>query len=143
MKKNLMKILRYILCFFVLLLIDISLIILMNKIPSNFLENNIKESAIVLKEQGERYIVNLGYKKETIFNFTDALMLNMAYSVDHNKPIDAMLLSRKDYIAGFTKYENTAAETNIGTDTRFIDKETGDVWHTKELYQFINEKDME
>lgn len=143
MKEKLINIAKYILLILVLIIIYMLLLILTNKIPSSMLEENIKESAQILEEEGERKEVNLGYKKEYVFNFSDALMLNMAYSVDSNKPIEAMLLSRKDYIPNVTKTENTKATINIGTDPRFIDFKTGDVSLTKELNHFINTKDME
>ena len=143
MKKTLMNILKYIIVFIILILIYIGLITLVNTIPSSYMEENIKESAVVLKEQTEEKKYNFGYKEETIFNFSDALMLNMAYSVDCKHPFESMILSRKDYLPGVTKKENTKATVNIGTDSRFINKITGDVSHTGELYQFINNKDME
>ena len=142
-KKGIVITAKYIACFFILISTYMILLILVNKIPSSSMENNIKKSADILLEQGERYTIDLGYKEESIFSFTDALMLNMAYSVDSNHPIDSMLLSRKDYIPGITKIENSKTTVNIGTDKRFIDPKNGDVHHTEELYQFINEKDME
>ena len=143
MKRKLINIVKYILLILVLIIIYMLLLVLTNKIPSGMLEDNIKESAQILEKEGERKEVNLGYKKDYVFNFSDALMLNMAYSVDSNKPVDSMLLSRKDYIPNVTKIENTKATINIGTDPRYINKETGDVLHTKELNNFINNKDVE
>ena len=143
MKEKIINMAKYIFIILVLIIIYILLLILTNKIPSSMLEKNIKESSQILEEEGETKEVNLGYKKEYVFNFSDALMLNMAYSVNSNKPIESMLLSRKDYIPNVTKTENTKPTINIGTDPRFIDAKTGDVSHTKELNHFINNKDME
>lgn len=143
MKKIGMKILKYILCFIILMLMGVLLLILSNKIPSNMLEKNIKESADVLKKEGELKKIHLFYKDEFIFSFIDALMLNMAYSVDSSSPIDSMILSRKDYIPGINKEQNIEITENIGADERFIDPINGDVFHTSELYQLINGKDMQ
>lgn len=142
MNERLINGFKYGLVITLLLLIYMILLIVTNMIPSNILEKNIKESADTLVKQGELRKIDLKYKEEYIFNFSDALMLNMAYSVDSKKPFDAMLLSRKDYISGVTEEENTTATENIGADPRFIESSTGDVAHTKELKQLMYHKDI-
>ncbi len=136
------KIIKYTLVFILLLSSYIILLTVVNLIPSSKLEKNIEKSAVLLKKQDEIPVINLGYNEESIFNFSDALMLNMAYSVDSNHPFESMMLSRKDYISGITEKEDITPSIKIGADSRFIDEKTGDVSHTKELYQLVNYKDI-
>ena len=45
-------------------------------------------------------------------NYTDALMINTAYSIDNNKPFESSFLARKNYIPNVTDdiYQDTAGE---------------------------------
>ena len=96
-------ILRYILIFIILIGIYVAILTLTNLIPSSMLEENVHSSSETLAQEGEKVTFNLKYKEENIFTFTDALMINTAYSVDSAHPIDSFMLARKNYIPGQTK----------------------------------------
>ena len=136
-------IIKYIGIFVILNIIYVMLLVIVNKIPSKILENNVKESADILLEEGELANINLLYKDEYVFNFTDTLMINMAYSVDSNKPLESTLLSRKNYMPGITKKQNTIPTTDIGLDSKYSEDEDKKDLYIKELYDFVNNKGVE
>ncbi len=74
-------------------------------IPSEAIYRNVKETADVMLEEGNRKIVKMPYRKHEMQfdNYSDALMINTIYSVDSNNPLESALLNRKNYIQGITK----------------------------------------
>ena len=90
--KNILKgLLRYILIFVILIGIYIAVLTLSSLIPSSVMEDNVRSSSETLVEEGEKVTFDLKYKEENIFTFTDALMINTAYSVDSSHPIESFM----------------------------------------------------
>ena len=87
--KNIKLTLKYILIFVVLICMYFTSLILSSLIPSSAIKEKVIKSSEFLKQYGEKEIVNLRYKEEEIFLFTDALMLNTAYSIDSENPIES------------------------------------------------------
>ena len=81
-KPYLIQFLKYILVFIILICIYLITLTLSGLIPSEWMKDNVTKSSEVLYEEGEKKFIDLGYKEESIFLFTDALMINTAYSVD-------------------------------------------------------------
>ena len=77
------------------------------------------------------------YKEEEIFLFTDALMLNTAYSIDSEKPIESALLARKNYIPGQTQTISKDREKNLGASKSHTDK-YGNIFQVDELYGLMH-----
>lgn len=102
-KNILITITKYMLIFVILICIYLVFLTITGLIPSSVLEDNVRESSETLEQDGEKIIYDLGYKKESIFTFTDALMINTAYSVDSNQPFQSVILARKNYIPGQTR----------------------------------------
>ena len=94
---------KYILIFVILIGIYLVLLTVTSLIPSSALEDNVRESSETLVQDGEKVTYDLGYKDESIFTFTDALMINTAYSVDSSHPFQSAIFARKNYIPGQTK----------------------------------------
>lgn len=100
------KIVKYVLVFLGLLLVFCSLLFVGSLFPSNVIEQHSRESAKTLIHQGNLYkffpwfdVVNN--------NYTDALMINEAYSVDSEAPLYSAMAVRRDYKAGVTKFSRT------------------------------------
>lgn len=142
MKKIIKGILRYVLIFVVLLGIYFVLLTLTSLIPSSTLEKHVRESSETLVEEGEKVTYNLGYKEENIFTFTDALMINTAYSVDNREPIKSFILARKNYIPGQTEEVYMDKQYNLGANKNYINPDTGDLYQTKELYGLMHGEDI-
>lgn len=142
--KNILKgLLRYILVFVILIGIYIGILTLSSLIPSEVLEDNVRSSSEILVEEGEKVTFDLKYKEENIFTFTDALMINTAYSVDSNHPIESFMLARKNYIPGQTTKLYPDGQYNLGANEKYINKENGNLYQTQELYGLMHGDDIE
>lgn len=135
--KNIKLILKYILIFVVLICMYFASLILSSLIPSSTIKENTIRSSEYLKQYGEKEIVDLKYKKEEIFLFTDALMLNTAYSIDSENPIESALLARKNYISGQTQTISKDREKNLGASKSHTDK-YGNIFQVDELYGLMH-----
>lgn len=136
-------ILRYILIFIILIGIYVAILTLTSLIPSSMLEENVHSSSETLVQEGEKVTFNLKYKEENIFTFTDALMINTAYSVDSAHPIDSFMLARKNYIPGQTKEVYPDGQYNLGANKKYINHNNGDLYQTKELYGLMHGDNIE
>ena len=99
--------------FVLLICIFVALLVLSSSFPSSAIKNNVQASAKVLYNEGNRKIVYIPYRFSNIQfdNYTDALMINTAYSIDSTTPLEAVFLARKNYIPNVTK---TIQEDKVG-----------------------------
>lgn len=108
------KLLKYTCTIFVLILIYLSTLYVTSLIPASSLKTKVSESAEILAKQGNNFFVKIAYKNRYIKfdNYTDALMVNTAYSIDSRNPLISSLVCRKNYIPGTTKieYKDTVSE---------------------------------
>ena len=110
------SILKYIYTFIILIIIYIILGVVTSAIPKNLIEENSKKSAEYLLEYNEGSDIvekDTFYKEEYIFNYTNTLMLNTAYSIDHNKPLESFMLARKNYVSGLTEIFNKDTQYDL------------------------------
>lgn len=135
--------LQYLLTFVILISSYMLLMTLSSLIPSSTLKNNVEKSSDTLLKNGEKVIYNLPYKKELIFTFTDALMINTAYSIDSKQPIESFLLARKNYVPGQTKVVYPDCQYNLGANEKYKNAETGDLYQTEELYGLMHGDNIE
>lgn len=97
------KFLKYLIILIVLIVIYLASLMLTSLIPRDLIENNVKESAKTLVQEGNHHIVNFRIKTILLDNYTTALMINNAYSMDNNAPLASSLLVRKNYLPGITQ----------------------------------------
>lgn len=147
MKENLKKggkiFFQYLVIFIILIISYMVLMTLSSLIPSETMQNNVKKSSETLKAGGEQVIYDLKYKEEQIFTFTDALMINTAYSIDSKQPIESFLLARKNYVPGQTKVVYPDRQYNLGANEKYKNAETGDLYQTEELYGLMHGDNIE
>ncbi len=132
------KILQYIIVILILLAIFLGSLVVTSLIPSSWMEENVKKSAEDMKEIGEKEIVDMGYKKEVLFIFTDALMVNTAYSVDSSDPLASSLLARRDYLPGQTTLVHVDIPEGLVSPARYYEEgesrenafQTEELWDT-------------
>lgn len=137
-KPYLIQFLKYILVFIILICIYLITLTLSGLIPSEWMKDDVTKSSEVLNEEGEKKFIDLGYKQESVFLFTDALMINTAYSVDSNTPLASSMLARKNYIPGQTTEIYIDSQYNLGASPNYINKSNGDLYQTKELYGLMH-----
>lgn len=130
-------ILKYIVAFIVLLVIFFGSLTVTSLIPSSNLKDNVVKSSEIFNEEGEKKIVKVFGKEEAIFIFTDALMVNTAYSIDSSHPISSFLLARKNYIPGQTQTEHEDSQYNLGASEKYKDQNEN-VFQAAELYGLMH-----
>lgn len=112
MKKVLKKGLKYVLTYLILIVTFIVSLSLVSLIPRESMYDNVKSSAETLKEQTNSWTIKIRYVPIIFDNFTDALMVNTAYSIDNKTPFYSAMVARKNFIPGKTKFiaEDMAGE---------------------------------
>lgn len=143
LKKNTKICLIYFLVFIILISSYMVLMTITSLIPSSAIEDNVRKSSETLLEDGEKILYHLGYKKEIIFTFTDALMINTAYSIDSRYPMGSSLLARKNYIPNQTKIIYPDSQYDLGANVKYKNLKNGDVYQTKELYGLMHGDNIE
>lgn len=133
--KKIKSLVKYVLILIGLIVIYFSLLYITSLIPSTLIKENVIKSSETLSEYGESLNYNLGYKQEKLFLFTDALMINTAYSIDNNNPLESMLLARKSYIPGQTTTVHEEGKDVKSPERYMIGTNT---YQTKELYGLMH-----
>ena len=86
--------LKYVLTFIIVILIFVVTLIISSSFPRDWIEENTIESAITLLQEGNpNYILDM-----KLDNYTDALMINTAYSINPCKSFESIMLARKNYL---------------------------------------------
>lgn len=134
-------ILKYIVTFIVLIIIFFGSLTITSLIPSRMLKKNVIKTSEIYGEEGEKKIVKVFGKEETIFIFTDALMVNTAYSIDSEHPIESFLLARKNYIPGQTQNIHEDSQYNLGASAKYKDANEN-VFQAAELYGLMHEENI-
>ena len=133
--KRLKSIIKYIIVFVILIIVYFVSLLLTSLIPSSAIKENVTKSSETLVMLGEKKAYELGYTKEEAFTFTDALMVNTAFSIDSSHPLESMLLARRSYIPGqtMTVYEESK---DVLSSSMYMDSSGS--YQTKELYGLMH-----
>ena len=99
------KVIKYLFIFLITIVIFCLTLTLVSIIPQKYIEKNTKESVLILKKQTNRLFIPVYTKNKLIMfdNYTDALMINTAYSIDTKTPFYSAMVARKNYIEGITE----------------------------------------
>lgn len=90
-----MKYLKYMVTFFIMILIFLLFLCLSSLINKDYIYNNMKTSAEILCEEHQNSLRKVANIKTD--NYTEALMLNIIYSMDSRDIVGSMLLGRKNF----------------------------------------------
>lgn len=106
--------LKIIITYFVLILSFIVLLTVSCIFPSKYIKENVEQSSKTLSQEGNRLRTKI-IGRDTIMefdNYTDALMINTAYSIDNKTPLYSSFVAKKNYIPEITEkiYEDTSGE---------------------------------
>lgn len=117
------KIFKYLIIFILLICSFVTLLTLTSCIPSKSMFNNVKKSSQVLLEEGNRKIIYIPYRKIKMEfdNYTDALMINTAYSIDSRNPMFSSFVARKNFIPDITTeiYQDQAGELKSSSKYKY------------------------
>ena len=98
MKQMMKNIFKYAFSFIVMMILAIALLMLSSIIPKALIKNNVRISSEVLYDEGEYFFVNSLGRKLLFHNSTDAIMLNIVYSMDDVNKFDSIMKARRNYI---------------------------------------------
>lgn len=127
--KKVLESFKYVAIFIVTLCICMILMYLSCLIPSSKLLPNIERSIMDINKSGSKKIIPVFNKKIMFDTYADAMMINMAYSVDSKHPFYSMLFARTNYVDGVT-------DSTI-VDKAYEDKEIPIFPHVQELEMLI------
>ncbi len=117
MRKIIKPALKYIVVYIILIVLFVVSLTISSLFPSEWIKENVAKSANILESESNYKQVNVFYKGVAIpfDNYTDALMLNTAYSIDNARPLYSAFTARKNYIPGETNtvIEETAGELQV------------------------------
>ena len=88
------KIIRYIMAFIILFIVGNVLLYLVCLIPTEYIKSNVLKSVDSITDIG-KYGLELGVFR--IDNYANALIINEAYGIDSNNPVESYLLMRRNY----------------------------------------------
>lgn len=113
------ELIKYIVIFFITLIILFGLLVITAKIPREFISNNIKESTSEFHTSSE--IDKVVIKREYTYRhiYADAMLLNIIYCIDSSKPVQSVMEAKyyselKEKIN--SKYENEVVNKSISYD---------------------------
>lgn len=125
------KITKYVIVFVILIFIFNFLLFISSLFPSEIIRENVKESSEVLSEEGNLYLISEYFDVENN-NYTDALIINEAYSIDNTDPIYSYMAVRKNYNKAITRNQmKDTAEELISLNSKDYDP-------VGELEEFLN-----
>ena len=126
------NILKYLLTFIICVVICFGALALSTLIPQGNIRDNIKESAEIMKKQGERFFVwSLG-RELSIHNSTDAIMLNMTYSLNNEDLVKSVLIPSRNKVPGVSTQE--VVKDALGD----LPRESKDYLMTEELSKLVD-----
>ena len=96
---------KYVITFVVLILCGILLLTLVSIFPSSWIKENVRKSSETLVKEGNKKVYfSMSHLQFLEFdNYSDALMINTAYSIDNKTPLYSIFVARKNYIPGVTE----------------------------------------
>jgi len=139
-----LNIVKFILVFIFLIAMYMFTLFFASSFPSAWIKDNIEESADLLVNRGEGYNIDVGYKTVPIFEYTNSLMLNHAYSIDYVHPVQSMILVRKNFVPGMTEIVHENTSEDLKSAKRYYNEYTSetDAFQAQELFDSVYENDL-
>lgn len=120
MRKNIFK---YIIIYIILIVSFVGTLTLAASFSSEKIYKNVKTSSEVLLKEGNRLVKEIIYRNQNMQfdNYTDALMINTAYSIDSRQPLYSAFVARKNYIPEVTTeiYEDSVGELKSSSKYKY------------------------
>lgn len=110
--------LKYILLYILLAGLMLGSLYLVSFIPKKAIEMNSIESAILLNSEGEKVYFNSFGRKLYDDNSTDAIMLNLTYTIDEENKLESVIKARRNYVPGVTKEIKSDKVGNLLHETK-------------------------
>ena len=113
--------LKYMFIYICFVFVFIIVLTVTSKIPTSAIQEKTTESADILLTEGNRKISYIPYKDLNMQfdNYSDALMINTAYSIDPNSPLYSAMVARKNYIPGVTQTIEQDSEKELKSASKY------------------------
>lgn len=119
MKKIGKTVLKYIIIYISMLILFLLLLTSASLIPSNKIKENVEETTKILNEQTNANMIPIRGWSIGFDNYTDALMINTAYSIDSKAPFYSAMVARKNYIPGATQITFADRTGDVGRASKY------------------------
>ena len=83
------------------------------------MKSNVKETSEILTNQTNSNMVKVRDWSIMFDNYTDALMINTAYSIDNKAPFYSAMVARKNYIPEVTRITEPDTVKGVGYSSRY------------------------
>lgn len=100
----------YVIIFILLILLYNLLLYIASSFPSSMIKKNVQESAEIFLQEGNNFYIYEGVATSAIDNYTNALQVNEAYSIDNQDRVYSYMSARKNYNPNIT--ERVLNDTN-------------------------------
>ena len=125
--------LKYILLYIAITAIFLSSLLIVSYIPQKAIKANVSESADIMVEEGEKRRFRSFGRSLFNDNSTDAIMLNLTYTIDEENKLESIIKARRNYVPGITE---KIVEDIVGD----LPHETEEYLMTDELFDTVNGK---
>lgn len=127
------NILRYSIAFVVTTIVFLLMLIIFSAIPKEYIKSNLEKSANILMNQTESIFIDSNGRNIFNHNSTDAIMLNIIYSIDRDNLFESALRARRNYIPEVSKniFEDIVGNLKFATKKQLL---------TEEFYDLVNGK---
>lgn len=117
--------LKYILLYIAITAIFLSSLLIVSYIPQKAIKANVSESADIMVEEGEKRRFRSFGRSLFNDNSTDAIMLNLTYTIDEENKLESIIKARRNYVPGITE--------------KIVKDMVGDLPHETEEYLMTDE----
>lgn len=90
-KENIKELIKYIIIFFSIIILCVSLLVVTAKIPKESIEKNIEESTPYLSKNSEINYIKRKHPFMWLHIYADEMLLNITYNIDTDKTLESVL----------------------------------------------------
>lgn len=118
-KENIKEIFKYIIIFFSIIILGVSLLVVTAKIPKESIEKNIEESTPYLSKNSEINYIKRKHPFMWLHIYADEMLLNITYNIDTNKPLESVL-EAKYFDNGLASLKKQMEDKSQVANTEYI-----------------------
>ena len=118
-KENVKEVFKYVIIFFSILILGVSLLVVTSKIPKEYIEKNIEESTPYLSKNTEINFIKRKHPFMWLHIYADEMLLNIIYNIDTSKPLESVL-EAKYFDDGLASLKKQMEDKSQVANTEYI-----------------------
>ena len=118
-KENVKEVFKYVIIFFSILILGVSLLVVTSKIPKEYIEKNIEESTPYLSKNTEINFMKRKHPFMWLHIYADEMLLNIIYNIDTSKPLESVL-EAKYFDDGLASLKKQMEDKSQVANTEYI-----------------------